>query len=391
MTKALLWLLVLILPTMAYDFKITVKWDEMAMTGEAEAILQYYRNGKVEAVRGNLSKPSSDGNVQVNRTLTGNSQEFIINDSKGKLFNIWVVNQVMDEDFATKEDFMMLAESKAAVFVEDNVNQQTYKISVPSKSPGLVFRGGAIVDGQFVGFAEMYMQQRLYRVQVVDAVTGKLLPDVNVVVRNKRTGETVAMGKTDEEGIYMNKFDYGLYDVLFSKKGYLSSKHEFQMDLTELPVAMNFALSPEVKELRIVLTWGAYPRDLDAHLAGPRPGGGQFHIWWRNKQMIGGKNFLDVDDQDSYGPETITIYKPARGVYHYAVHNFSGRNRSNGQELSFSHAHVDVYANNRLQASFNVPQRRYGNVWYVFDIDANMQIVPVNRMYDESRSADVIH
>jgi len=375
---------------MAYDFKVTVKWDEMAMSGEAEAILQYYHDGKVEAIRGNLSKPSSDGNVQVNRTFSGGSQEFIINNSRGKLFNIWVVNQIMDESFASDEDYLMLSQAKAEVWVEDNVNKQTYRIRVPENTPGLVFRGGAIVDGHFFELTEMFKQQRIYKVQIVDAVTGKLLPGVNVIIKNKRTGESVGMGQTDQNGMFLKKCDYGAYDVLFSKKGYLSSKHEFTMDLTELPVAMNFALTPVVQEFRIVLTWGAFPRDLDAHLAGPEPGGGRFHIWWRHKVLIAGKNFLDVDDQNAYGPETITIYKPAKGVYHYAVHNFSGRNRSDSQELSFSHAHVDVYADGRLQASFNVPQGKRGDVWHVFDIGQNFQIIPVNRLYDQSRSADVI-
>ncbi len=391
MKRIILLLILIILPLYAYDFKVTVKWDEMAMTGDAEAILQYYHNGKVEAVRGNLTKPSTDGNVQVNRTFSGGSEEFIIDNSRGKLFNIWVVNSVMDEDFATKEDYLTLSNAKVVVWVEDNINKQTYQVSIPPGAPGLVFRAGAIVDGQFFDFTEMFQQQRIYQVAMVDAVTGRPLPDVNVVVKDRRTGETAGLGKTDEAGMFTQKFDYGQYDVLFSKKGYLSSKHEFTMDLTELPVAMNFALSPIVKEFRIVLTWGAFPKDLDAHLSGPRPGDGQFHIWWRHKEMIAGKDFLDVDDQDSYGPETITIYKPARGVYHYAVHNYSGRNRSNSQELSYSYAHVDVYADGRLQASFDIPRGRYGNVWYVFDIDPNLRIKPVNHLYDEDNSAQVFH
>ncbi|WP_457566009.1 hypothetical protein, partial [Caldithrix abyssi] len=67
MLKVILCTLCLLLTVQAYDFKVTVKWDEMAMSGEAEAVLQYYHDGKVEAIRGNLDKPSSDGNVTVNR------------------------------------------------------------------------------------------------------------------------------------------------------------------------------------------------------------------------------------------------------------------------------------------------------------------------------------
>lgn len=389
MRNFLIYVLLLCIPVLAYDFKVTVKWDEMATPGEAEGILQYYANGKIEAIRGNLNKPSSDGNVIVNRTFAGGSQEFIINDSKNKLFNIWIVNDLMDEDFATDEDFYMLSESKATIWVEDNVNNQTYQIEIPAQTKGLAFRGGAIVDGAFYEILEMFDQQRIYRVVMVNAANGQPLPDANVTIMDKRTGETVAMGKTDENGIFRKKIEYGKYDVKFSKPGFLASKHEFMMDLTELPVSMNFALTPEVQEFRIVLTWGAYPKDLDAHLSGPKPEGGDFHIWWRNKILIGGKNFLDVDDQSSYGPETITIYKPAKGVYEYAVHNFSGRRRRGSQDLSFSGAHVDVYSDGRLQASYNVPSGMKGSVWKIFQIDQAQQIVPINQMYDKRESSDI--
>jgi len=97
-----------------------------------------------------------------------------------------------------------------------------------------------------------------------------------------------------------------------------------------------------------------------------------------------------VDDQKSYGPETITIYKPAKGVYEYAVHNFSGRKRRGRQDLSFSNAHVDVYADGRLQASYNVPSGMKGNVWKVFRIDEGQRIVPINQLFDESNSALVL-
>ena len=315
MRITLLFILMFSISVFAYDFKVTIKWDEMATTGEAEGILQYYHEGKVEAIRGNLSKPSSDGNVEVNRTFTGGSQEFIIDKSEGCLFNIWVINSLMDEDFATDDDYYALSASKAVIWVEDNINHQTYQVEIPEQTRGLAFRGGAIVDGMFYDFREMFEQQRIYKVSMVNAISGAALEDVNIAIMDKRTGETIAMGKTDENGIFSQKIDYGKYDVLFSKEGFLSSKHEFEMDLTELPVSMNFALTPVIQEYRIVLTWGAYPSDLDAHLAGPMPEGGDFHIWWRNKILIGGTNFLDVDDQKSYGPETITIYKPAKGEY----------------------------------------------------------------------------
>lgn len=378
------------IPLSAYDFKITVKYNEMAMDGEAEGLLQYYHDGKVEVIRGNGKKASSDGNVTVNRTLTGNTQEFIIHKAAGRLFNIYIANILMDEDFAAKDDFLMLARSEAMAFIEDNVNHKTYQVKIPENAPGLIFRAGAVVDGYFYDFLEMFEQQRIYNVTMIDAATGKLLPDVNVIIKERRTGETTGMGVTSKNGYWAQKLDYGKYKAVYTKEGFITAEHDFEMDITELPVSMNFALSPQVKNYRIVLTWGPYPNDLDAHLSGPKPESGHFHIWWEQKTLIGGMNFLDVDDKNKYGPETITIYKPASGVYEYAVHNYTARNRTNTRDLSMSGARVDIYADNSLQTTFMVPANQRGNAWKVFQINQNNQIIPINEMFDEHRSSKIL-
>lgn len=106
-----------------------------------------------------------------------------------------------------------------------------------------------------------------------------------------------------------------------------------RMGLDETPREVICALSPEIKEFRIVVTWGSRPADLDAHLTGPFPEGGQFHIWYRHKVLIGGKDFLDRDDTSGYGPETITIYKPAVGNYSYSVFDYSNRSKNEAKTL----------------------------------------------------------
>ncbi len=91
------------------------------------------------------------------------------------------------------------------------------------------------------------------------------------------------------------------------------------------------------------MTWGSRPRDLDAHLSGPNPDGGNFHIWWQDHYLMGGKDFLDRDDRSSYGPETITIYKPAKGTYQYSVFDYSHRGGKRSRGLERSGARVEVY------------------------------------------------
>lgn len=68
---------------------------------------------------------------------------------------------------------------------------------------------------------------------------------------------------------------------------------------------MTYAISPVMTNLdgmRVVLSWGEKPFDLDSHLI--FPGG---HIYFDSKE--GTDANLDVDDTDSYGPETVTISK----------------------------------------------------------------------------------
>lgn len=71
------------------------------------------------------------------------------------------------------------------------------------------------------------------------------------------------------------------------------------------------------------------------------------HVYWDNKQ--GQDANLDVDDTDSYGPETITIDKRLDGQYYvYSVHDYSDRAKPNTANLSNSQAKVMVYAGESL-------------------------------------------
>lgn len=55
-------------------------------------------------------------------------------------------------------------------------------------------------------------------------------------------------------------------------------------------------------------------RDLDSHLIGPTPAGGEFHVFYSHK-IENEAAELDVDDTSSYGLETITIYQLIPATY----------------------------------------------------------------------------
>ena len=78
------------------------------------------------------------------------------------------------------------------------------------------------------------------------------------------------------------------------------------------PCRRTYAVASPVPngQLRIVLTWGETPRDLDSHL--DLPSG--CHVYYGRKQC-NGEASLDTDVTDSFGPETINIRKLKPGVY----------------------------------------------------------------------------
>jgi hypothetical protein len=82
-------------------------------------------------------------------------------------------------------------------------------------------------------------------------------------------------------------------------------------------VTRTYAVSAPVQQgqLRIVLTWGATPRDMDSHLDTPSG----CHVYYGRKQCPSGEAALDTDVTDSYGPETINIRSLKPGVYKCAT------------------------------------------------------------------------
>ena len=78
--------------------------------------------------------------------------------------------------------------------------------------------------------------------------------------------------------------------------------------------------------------------------------------------------------------ETITIYKPATGDYYYSVYDYSNKKKKKSKYLSRSNALVQVYGQNKLLASFDVPQNIRGNCWHVFKINEVHEIIQINEI-----------
>jgi len=170
--------------------------------------------------------------------------------------------------------------------------------------------------------------------------------------------------------------------VIIKKKGYSTL-------VAKCPCNnLTYAISPNMQNLdgmRIVLNWGAAPRDLDAHLAY-----GSNHIYFSSK--TGSNANLDVDDVDSYGPETITIEQKNDGQeYVFAVHDFSDINSPNTYNLSQSSAKVFVYIGESLVRTYYVPTNMQGNLWTVFKLNASGEMVDINTMNRINLEADKVN
>ena len=129
-------------------------------------------------------------------------------------------------------------------------------------------------------------------------------------------------------------------------------------------------------DLRIVLTWGQNPSDLDSHLYTPVIGGNTNRIWFLNKGSTNQSPFaaLDVDDVTSFGPETITIFQAFAGTYYYMVDHWTG-----SSTISESGARVDVFDESGLIQSFTPPLNctQFGTDanWFVFSFDGASKVI----------------
>lgn len=199
---------------------------------------------------------------------------------------------------------------------------------------------------------------------------------------NNYSGAAVATAVTGESGDYesiVNKsLPSGMYTIESKCTGFMTEyRNVFLSSVTQEQFVILMTPQLADNEMRIVLDWGAYPQDEDSHLF--MPSGEQ--ICYYSKEVYGG--YLDVDDVDGYGPETITLTNLENGVYKYYVADYThcSTNEVKSTALSESGATVRVYTRNGLEKTFYVPKNQKGVIWEVFSI-RNKKIVPIQRYYD---------
>lgn len=233
-----------------------------------------------------------------------------------------------------------------------------------------VFESDEGVEGEVKGYVQ-------------DAVTGKgMKADMKVRERGKKTGTVIDELSSGKDGSYTYGGKQGSYTIEVSAKGYITEYVDVEIIRGQVKTGMNVVLSPEVGEgeIRIVLTWGSSPTDLDSYAIGKSSSGRNFNINFTNHSVSNIGN-LDVDDTSSYGPETITI-TDVGASFEYSVVDYRAEGTMGG-----SNATVKVYLPGESSAiEFKVPAGS-GILWNVFKYE-NGEIIKINQLTSEINSGN---
>lgn len=197
----------------------------------------------------------------------------------------------------------------------------------------------------------------------------------------KLSGVQVSCGAltamTDTAGRYtMDLPGEGTHTLTFRVDGFYEATETVQARIFET-VTANCSMSKSLafNEVRVVLTWGRTPRDLDSHLIGVSPRNVEYHRFFGNRssQNDNWMANLDVDDTNGDGPETTTFTIDASKRYVFYVHNYTGE-----AGMDVSNAKVVVYCGNRTPVTFTLPSGNPTRYWAVFEINGG-ELIPIGK------------
>jgi hypothetical protein len=253
-------------------------------------------------------------------------------------------------------------------------------------------------------------------VLVNNAFDGTVLKNAMVTVNGKNV-------TTNDQGIAtFSNLTAGDTTVAVAVTGFVSdnSLKNLVCGANNVTLALNPASGTgavAANQVRVVLTWGTDPVDIDSHLTGPEPGlsasslneANRFHVYFWNESSDVAN--LDVDDTTSFGPETITISPPSgantlrQGVYRYSVHHYEGVS-------TMKDAVVKLYLGNNAPRTFTPDASLVtgtSDLWTVFELTVgtagHISVLPVNaytagiyeddvrsgeRHYGEAESRDLL-
>ena len=247
--------------------------------------------------------------------------------------------------------------------------------------------------------------------QVSDAVRGTVLTGVEIVIGgvSTQTDDTgwysvsnllggplqaafdasVRSGKAPLTVQFFNLSTESTLNLTGAKEGYLGYSNRRVPIRAGETTRLDFSMSPtNLAGLRIVLNWGARPRDLDAHLLVPPIDGKSYEIAYLARGRINDAPYaqLDQDRTSGFGPETITLARLMPGTYGFYVHNYQD-DQGNTGELAGSAATVQIYGEKGLERTIQAPSEGTGNYWDVCAIDGVTGTVTIRNVLTITRPA----
>jgi PKD repeat protein/uncharacterized protein YfaP (DUF2135 family) len=174
----------------------------------------------------------------------------------------------------------------------------------------------------------------------------------------------------------------GTHAVTAQAAGYTNYTNTSVVIPTGGSLQLQISLSPILAsgQYRFVLTWGESPTDLDSHMLTPEIEGSTYHIFYNSKGSAETAPYviLDIDDITSFGPETTTIYELKPGTYHYYIHNYSG-----SPEITTSNGVVQIFNENGLLYTLQVPTSGTGLYWDICTLDGSTGAISIiNRIVE---------
>lgn len=316
---------------------------------------------------------SGINNPAITSTVSDTSGQYVINNiSTGRYYL-----EVAAEGYITERFFIQ---------IEAGVTTHIHRLSaIPSSTQDGIISGNII---------NAYTGARVYSEVTLDFRRGiDYDPD--------SPGE-ILESITTSSGSYSVTLPAGNYTITAHGEGFITTTSYVYAYGGVTVTSQNVVISPVFSggdsSVRIVLTWGSTPSDLDSHLVGPKPDGDNFHVFYASMSyhynLDGTPTLyanLDVDDVSSYGPETVTINTLTDGTYDYYIHDFTNRSSTTSDYLRNSQAVIRIYnSDNELLRTFNVPTGGGAStIWHVFKFsvqDGVYTIIPVNTMHNEPTS-----
>lgn len=241
----------------------------------------------------------------------------------------------------------------------------------------LVMRIETDVDGNIVSpnawneiilvNANKGVEKSNYSGVVIDAVTGDGVEGAQVTFR--ASGKEDITETTKSDGTFSAELEAGNYEVVIEAEDYTEEEFEITIIKDRTYKGEKYTISPELAKgtARIVLEWGAQPRDLDSYLDGiTDKGDSVFVSYWKRAAEVKGKVIADLDNDTTsgYGPETVTIHD-LNGNYTFSVADY--RRTQTMKDLG---ATVKVYLPGQQPVTIEIdPEGDVKDIWIVCEID----------------------